>query len=616
MEAVKKAERRTAAAAAAADGAQAQRRPLAPSEKNNAAPTGRRTEGPSRFKPVAPPAAPGARRCSSPSPGAGGRASAADGGGGSATCNNRARSADRARPAAASPAPLSSRLKPSTAARSASAVPPRDAAAADGHSTPPRAMNAKKASGDLCSSASARSSSPLLRPRPEQSPASKVDRLVQGLPSEQAKLRPAGALAERKRSPRRGSTNNAGDTCENARPPESPANPNSVIEKHRWPGMMTGRGRGSASAGLTTSTSAAAPAEKASRSSDASAGRSPRRTHPSDSEGTAGKSLKRPSNEMAKIVHRRRKDRAADNSSSDDTSSQTSESSKSTCRRNRATSSPVAVLHRSSSPSPRQGLLSAASSASRSCCQSPSRMMRPSAPCCQSKCASSSAAQSVAEQHVFNYIVDDARKGKKSAGQIENIHQLRLLSNRYLQWRFVNAHSEETLSRKNSVESILYSVWKTVLTLRDALTITRTNVRHLQQEVKLYAILTEQIGYLEQWPVVEEECKDTLVEATEALKASTLRLPVTSGAHADGIAVRNAISSAVDVMQALSSSIDYVQSKVEDRTSLVSELSVLARQEKVALDQCRELLATAAKLQVQEASLRTLLMQLRQISAG
>lgn len=38
--------------------------------------------------------------------------------------------------------------------------------------------------------------------------------------------------------------------------------------------------------------------------------------------------------------------------------------------------------------------------------------------------------------------------------------------------------------------------------------------------------------------------------------------------------------------------------QVEDRTSLVSELSVMARQEEVALDQCRELLATAAKLQV------------------
>jgi len=43
-----------------------------------------------------------------------------------------------------------------------------------------------------------------------------------------------------------------------------------------------------------------------------------------------------------------------------------------------------------------------------------------------------------------------------------------------------------------------------------------------------------QIGYLEQWPVLEEECNDTLVEAAEALKATTLRLPVTSGAHVSG----------------------------------------------------------------------------------
>lgn len=43
-----------------------------------------------------------------------------------------------------------------------------------------------------------------------------------------------------------------------------------------------------------------------------------------------------------------------------------------------------------------------------------------------------------------------------------------------------------------------------------------------------------QIGYLEQWPEVEEECNDTLVEATEALKAATLRLPVTSEAQVCG----------------------------------------------------------------------------------
>ncbi|CAL5005996.1 unnamed protein product [Urochloa decumbens] len=573
---VVKGERRKAAAA---DGSR--RRPLVPSERNNAAApdASRRREVPSRFKPVAPPAAPELRRCASSSAG---QASAADG---SASCN-RARSADRARPAAPSSAATSSRLKPSALAVTRSSSPARDA---------PRARSAKASDGLWVS---ARNSPPSVRPEPvpaSATTAKKIHRLVNGLPSsEQAKLRP-GAAAERKRSPLRGSTNNTGGQCENARPSESPAD--MVTEQqHRWPGMMAGRG----SAGLTSTSSA--PAENTSRpasSANASAGCSPRRTHPSEGMGN----LKRLSNKMAKMVHRRRKDKA---DSSSDTSSQTSESSKSTCQPSKAISSPVPFLQRSKSL--RQGL-SAATSTSRSC-QSPSRT-RPSAPC-RSKC-DPSAAQSGAEQPVFNYIVD-ARKGKKNAGQIENVHQLRLLNNRYLQWRFVNALSEDTLSQKNGVENTLYSVWKSILTQRDALIITRINVQHLHQELNLYNILTEQIGYLEQWLLLEEESTGTVVEAIEALQACTLCLPVTSGAQADGIAVRNAISSAVDVMQALSSSIFYLQSKVEDRTSLVSELLVMARQEKVALDQCKELLSAAAKLQ--ETSLHTFLMQLTEGSAG
>jgi len=47
----------------------------------------------------------------------------------------------------------------------------------------------------------------------------------------------------------------------------------------------------------------------------------------------------------------------------------------------------------------------------------------------------------------------DARKGKKNASQIENIHQVRLLHNRHLQWRFINAHAEDALSfQKATVE--------------------------------------------------------------------------------------------------------------------------------------------------------------------
>ncbi|KAL6661569.1 hypothetical protein ACP70R_000953 [Stipagrostis hirtigluma subsp. patula] len=593
MDAVKGEGPRKATASAVADGAP--RRPLAPSEKNNAAaPAGRRRDAPSRFKPVAPPApaASPSRRCTSPSPG---RASAVDG---AAPCN-RARSADRTRPPAPpSAAAPSSRLNPSAAAAAAaerSATPARDAAA-EGHVISRRAAGVKAPDGLWASSRSS-SPSPSLQSEPVPARANKLDRLVHGLPSEPSKAQ-AGAAAERKRSPLR-----VGNQCENARPSECPAK--RVVEQHRWPAMMTGRGRGSVS---VTSGSTAPAADKTCRSvssSNPSAGRSPRRMHPF--EGT-GNRLNRSLNEMAKKLafrRRRREDRA---DSGSEASSQTSESSNSGCRSSTSASSPVPILHRSASTGK---VLSAASAASKAF-QSPSRMRHPA----PARPRGSSTGQPRATQPVFNYIID-ARKGKKNASQIENVHQLRLLNNRYLQWRFVNAHSEDTLAfQKNNVESILYSVWKSILKLWDAVTMTSIDVRHLQQKLKLYNILKEQIAYLEQWSVLEEENSRTLVEAIDALKASTLRIPVTSGAQAEAVAVKNAISSAIDVMQALNSSICYLQLKVEDSVSLVSELSVTARQGKIAIDECRELLATAATLQVQEASLRMHLMQLREGLAG
>jgi hypothetical protein len=394
--------------AAAGDGAP--RRPLAPSEKGNAAaPGGRRREAASRFKP----AAPAARRFTSPSPA---RASAMDG---AASCS-RARSADRARPATTSTSPFPSQLKPSSveaAARSATPV-----------------RHATKAHDGL--SSSARSSSPSPRSESMPAPAMKIDRLVRGLPSEVSKVKVhAESASDRKRSSVR--RNGIGDQCENTRPSECPATKR-IVEQHRWPAMTSGRG----SAGLTPA-STAPSSGNASRSVSLSpwnppAGHSPMRARPS--EGT-GKCLS-PSNEMAKRAAIRRSRREHSDS---DASSQKLEGFRSACRPSRAISVPV--LRRSSS-SPGK-VASSASSASKAC-QSPSRT-RPSAPF-RSKCASSPAAQPGAANPVFNYIVD-APKGKNTANQVENIHKLRLLDNRYLQGRFLNAVSEATLSfRINSAE--------------------------------------------------------------------------------------------------------------------------------------------------------------------
>jgi hypothetical protein len=50
----------------------------------------------------------------------------------------------------------------------------------------------------------------------------------------------------------------------------------------------------------------------------------------------------------------------------------------------------------------------------------------------------------------------------------------------------------------------------------------------------LTTLFAVQIGYLEQWPALEEESTSTVAEAIEALQARTLCLPITSGAQVCG----------------------------------------------------------------------------------
>lgn len=156
---------------------------------------------------------------------------------------------------------------------------------------------------------------------------------------------------------------------------------------------------------------------------------------------------------------------------------------------------------------------------------------------------------------------------------------------------------------------MLFNVWNITSELRDSVIKKRFDMQNFRQEMMLKLVLTEQIAYLENWSASEAEHSVSLTGTIEALKATTLRLPVTGGAKADMHAVKNAISSAVDVMQAMGSSICYLLSRVEDTNSLVAELSEVAASESIMLDECRELLASTTAMQVQECSLRSHLIQ-------
>lgn len=211
----------------------------------------------------------------------------------------------------------------------------------------------------------------------------------------------------------------------------------------------------------------------------------------------------------------------------------------------------------------------------------------------------------------------DVRRGKIGENRIVDAHVVRLLHNRLLQWRFVNARANAALAaQRSNAERSLYNAWVTTSKLRESVRAKRTELQLLRQNLKLTYILQGQMIYLEDCSLLDRDYSNSLSGAIEALRASTLRLPVVDGARADVHNVKDAISSAVDVMQAMASSICLLLSKVGEVNSLADELANISVKEHALLGQCRDLLSTVAAMQVEECSLRTHILQQERVPSS
>ncbi|XP_020213882.1 QWRF motif-containing protein 2 [Cajanus cajan] len=220
------------------------------------------------------------------------------------------------------------------------------------------------------------------------------------------------------------------------------------------------------------------------------------------------------------------------------------------------------------------------------------------------------------EPSILSFAVD-VKRGRVGENRIVEAHSLRLLYNRLLQWRFVNARAYLHLSAQNSnAQNCLYGAWASTTKLRESVCAKRRELQFLKHKLKLISILKEQMMYLEDWAILDQVYTSSLSGAIEALKASTLRLPVVDGAKADVLKVKDALCSAVDVMKAMASSICLLLPKVVHVNSLVVEVSNLSTKEHALLDQWKDLLSMVTAMQVRECSLRTHLTQLKCLHEG
>ncbi|KAJ4881924.1 QWRF motif-containing protein 2 [Raphanus sativus] len=211
----------------------------------------------------------------------------------------------------------------------------------------------------------------------------------------------------------------------------------------------------------------------------------------------------------------------------------------------------------------------------------------------------------------------DIRRGKIGGGRVVDAHLLRLLYNRYLQWRFVNARADSAfMVRRLNAEKNLWNAWVSISELRHSVTLKRIKLLLLRQKLKLASILRGQMGYLEEWSLLDRDHSSSLSGATQALKASTLRLPIVGKTVVDIKDLKHAVSSAVDVMQAMSSSIFSLTLKVDEMNTVMVETVNVTAKEKVLLERCQGLLSRVAAMQVTDCSMKTHIIQLRPITSS
>ncbi|KAK1433428.1 hypothetical protein QVD17_10338 [Tagetes erecta] len=206
----------------------------------------------------------------------------------------------------------------------------------------------------------------------------------------------------------------------------------------------------------------------------------------------------------------------------------------------------------------------------------------------------------------------ETRRRKIGDNAIIDAHVLRMLHNKYLQWRFANARADAAmLVQRATAQKSLYNSWVTTSKMRQSVISKQMEIQQLRQNLKLYTVLQNQIPYLKVWDQVERDHIVSLSGTTVSLESSTLRVPLVDGAKVDVQSLKDAIRSAADVMQTMTSLIRFLVAKVEHVNKLASELASTTTNERSMMDQCKDLLSILTRMEVRDCSMRTHMLQLQ-----
>ncbi|CAA0367912.1 unnamed protein product [Arabidopsis thaliana] len=187
----------------------------------------------------------------------------------------------------------------------------------------------------------------------------------------------------------------------------------------------------------------------------------------------------------------------------------------------------------------------------------------------------------------------------------ESAHQLKLMNNRLLQWRFVNARACDVNKNVASQEkNQLLCAWDTLIKLNNLVLQERIKLQKKNLEMKLNYVFLSQVKHLEAWEDMEIQHLSSLSIIRDSLHSVLSRLPLKEGAKVNLESAVSIIKNAEAVTDAIISTVDDYAPTMEGIVPLASQLAEVVVQEKLMLEKCHDLLRMISELEMQERSLK------------
>nr|XP_043616133.1 QWRF motif-containing protein 7 [Erigeron canadensis] len=202
------------------------------------------------------------------------------------------------------------------------------------------------------------------------------------------------------------------------------------------------------------------------------------------------------------------------------------------------------------------------------------------------------------------------RQRKTTSLEEADHHSFKVMNNRLLQWRFANARAEATMSTVKTVaERKVFNAWLKILAIQNSNMSKQMEIQKLKNNIKLYHIMNSQLFLLEKWSRMEAKNFEAVGRMVRKLSVASINIPLVHDCKGDVLEVSNVLDTATILLEDIESTISASSYQAEKSCYLLTELSIIAKQEKESLAELQTWMTVVESLKEKERSLRAHLIQ-------